>query len=82
MGIPFPIIDNGNRVPGTQIDLLSREAKEALDTADVILAKGMGNTESMWGSNYNIYYAFLVKCQRFVEVFNAPLMAPLFIKEK
>ena len=82
VGITFPIIDSGNAVGGTAEELLSPEAKTALETADVILAKGMGNTESMWGSNYNIYYAFLVKCQRFVEVFNAPLMAPLFIKEK
>ena len=28
-GIEFPVIDNGNRVPGTQIDLLSREALDA-----------------------------------------------------
>ena len=82
VGITFPVIDSGNAVGGTAEELLSEEAKNALHTADVILAKGMGNTESMWGCGYNIYYAFLVKCQRFVEVFNAPLMAPLFIKER
>ena len=82
VGITFPVIDSGNAVGGTAEELLSEEAKTALHTADVILAKGMGNTESMWGCGYNIYYAFLVKCQRFVEVFNAPLMAPLFVKEK
>ena len=81
VGITFPVIDSGNAVGGTAEELLSEEAKNALHTADVILAKGMGNTESMWGCGYNIYYAFLVKCQRFVEVFNAPLMAPLFVKE-
>ena len=81
VGITFPIVDSGNAVGGMAMEILSQEAKNAMDEADVILAKGMGNTESMWGSNYNIYYAFLVKCQRFVEVFDAPLMAPLFIKE-
>ena len=82
VGIPFPIIDNGNRVPGTQIDLLSREAKEALDTADVILAKGMANCETMHGCGYNVYYAFLVKCQRFVERFRRPMLTPMFVKER
>ena len=82
VGITFPVIDSGNAVGGTAEEMLSPEAKNALQTADVILAKGMGNTESMWGCGYNVYYAFLVKCQRFVEVFDAPLMAPLFIKEK
>ena len=82
VGIPFPVIDNGNRVPGTQIDLLSREAREALDTADVILAKGMANCETMHGCGYNVYYAFLVKCQRFVERFQKPMLTPMLVKER
>ena len=49
VGIPFKVIDNGNRIPGTQLDQLSAEAKEALETADVILAKGMANVETMFG---------------------------------
>lgn len=54
VGLPFPVIDNGNRVAGTQIELLSPEAKQALNQADVILAKGMGNTETMLGCGYNV----------------------------
>ena len=82
MGIPFPVIDNGNRVPGTQIDLLSEEARNALDTADVILAKGMANCETMHGCGYNVYYAFLVKCQRFVTRFGKPMLTPMLVKER
>ena len=82
VGIPFPIIDNGNRVPGTQLDLLSREAKDALDAADVILAKGMANCETMFGCGYNVYYAFLVKCQRFVDRFHKPMFTPMLVKER
>ena len=82
VGIPFPVIDNGNRVPGTQIDLLSEEAKNALDSADVILAKGMANCETMFGCGYNVYYAFLVKCQRFVDRFQKPMLTPMLVREK
>ena len=82
VGIPFPVIDNGNRVPGTQIDLLGKEAQEALNAADVILAKGMANCETMFGCGYNVYYAFLVKCQRFVERFQKPMLTPMLVKEK
>ena len=82
VGIPFPVIDNGNRVPGTQLDLLGQEAKTALDAADVILAKGMANCETMHGCGYNIYYAFLVKCQRFVTQFQKPMLTPMLVKEK
>ena len=81
VGIPFPIIDNGNLVPGTQLDLLSPEAGSALENADVILAKGMANVETMYGCGYNIYYAFLVKCQRFVNLFQKPLMTPMLVQE-
>ena len=82
VGIPFPVIGNGNRIPGTQIDMLSQEAKAALDTADVILAKGMANCETMLGCGYNVYYAFLVKCQRFANRFDKPMFTPVIVKER
>ena len=82
VGIPFKVIDNGNRIAGTQIDLLGSEAKAALDSADVILAKGQGNVETMYGCGYNVYYAFLVKCPRFIQVFQKPKFTPMLLKER
>ena len=81
VGIPFPILDNGSPIGGTVISHLSPEAKAALDAADVIIAKGMGNTESMYGCGYNVYYAFLVKCARFQQYFQKELMTPMFIRD-
>ena len=81
MGVPFPVIDNGNRVAGTQLDQLSETAKAALEEADVIIAKGQGNIETMYGCGYNVYYAFLVKCARFVQMFNRPKLTPMLVKE-
>ena len=82
VGLSFPVIDNGNRVAGTVPELLGEEARQAMERADVILAKGMGNAETLYGYGKNIYYAFLVKCQRFVTLFQEPLMTPMFLKEK
>lgn len=82
VGIPFPVIDNGNRVAGTQLDMLSEEAAAALSGADVILAKGMANAETMLGCGYDVYYAFLVKCQRFVTRFGKPMFTPMLVKER
>ena len=82
MQIPFPVIDNGTAIGGTVISQISPEAKQALEEADVVLAKGMGNTESMYGCGYNVYYAFLVKCDRFIQFFEKPFMTPMFIREK
>ncbi len=81
VGISFPVIGSGSAVGGTVISLLSPQAKQALDNADVIIAKGMGNTETMYGCGYNVYYAFLVKCRRVVEFFDKPMMTPMFIRD-
>ena len=81
MEIPFSVIDTGNAIGGVDIPSLGQQAKQALEEADVIIAKGMGNTESMFGCGYPVYYAFLVKCPRFVEFFNKPHMTPMLLKE-
>ena len=82
VGIPFPVIDNGTCIPGTWIPTLGQEAKAAIAQADVILAKGQGNAETMLGCGYNVYYAFLVKCIRFQELFHKPAMAPMLVRER
>ena len=82
VGVPFPVIDNGNSIGGTELSLLGKEAKEAFETADVILAKGMGNNETLYGCGYNVYYAFLVKCKLFEERFGKPLMTPMLVAER
>ena len=82
VGIPFPVIDNGNCIGGTELSLLGAEAKAAFEAADVILAKGMGNNETLYGCGYNVYYAFLVKCELFVQRFGQPLMTPMLVAER
>jgi len=82
VGMPFPVIDNGTRIAGTQIELLGEEAKQALEEADVILAKGQANVETMLGCGYNVYYAFLVKCQRFIDLFGKEKFTPMLFRER
>ena len=81
VGIDFPVIDNGSDIAGLIPEMLGEEARNALETADVILSKGMANTETLYGSGYNIYFAFLVKCDKFERIFQQPLMTPMFIQE-
>jgi uncharacterized protein with ATP-grasp and redox domains len=81
VGIPFPVIDNGNRVAGTILDQLGEEARNALENADEVIAKGMANTETMYGCQYNVYYAFLVKCQKFVNNFGKPMFTPMLVAQ-
>lgn len=82
VGIPFPVIDNGGPIAGTQLEMLGDEAKRAMNEADVIISKGQANVETMYGCGYNVYYAFLVKCARFIQVFNRPKLTPMLVKER
>ena len=82
VGLPFPVIDNGSCIPGTQIEQLGQEARLAMDSADVILAKGQGNAETLLSCGYNIYYAFLVKCRLFMDRFQKPKLTPMLVRER
>ena len=82
MGIPFPVIDNGTRISGTELSCLGPDARQALAEADVVLAKGQGNTETMYGCGLNVYYLFLVKCQRFIDAFQKPQLTPMLVRER
>lgn len=82
VGVEFPVIDNGTRFPGTELELLGAEAKQAVAEADVIIAKGMANVETMFGCGLNVYYAFLVKCVRFENLFHKPYMTPMLVSEQ
>lgn len=80
--LPFALVDSGSDIGGMALQYLGEEIKQTMSQSDIILAKGMGNTETLYGSGYPIYYAFLVKCPRFQQVFGKPHMTPMFIKEK
>ncbi len=82
VGLPFPVIDNGCCVAGTELELLGEEARAAFDHADIFLSKGQGNTETLWGCGLNIYFLFLVKCQRFIDEFQKPQFTPMLTKYK
>ena len=81
VGIPFPVIDNGSLIAGTVLSQASEELKNAIATADVIFAKGQANVETLLGCGLNVYYAFLVKCPKFVEAFGKPKLTPMLHRE-
>ena len=83
VGMPFRVIDNGTRIPGTGLELASEELKTALSAADVILAKGQANVETLLDTDhgYNVYYAFLVKCKRFIDRFGKAKLTPMLVHD-
>ena len=76
------IISNGDAIAGTVYDLMPETAKKALDEADVILAKGQGNYETMSDQGRHIFYEFLCKCDLFTSRFKVPRLTGILTEEK
>lgn len=76
------ILTNGAAVAGTVIDKLPEESRAALDGADVVLAKGQGNYESLSGQGRHIYYSFLCKCDLFMRRFNVPKLTGMLTEQE
>ncbi len=77
-----PCIGNGNAAPGMVIKRLNQEARQTLFAADVIISKGQGNFESLYGEGLNPYYLFLCKCDLFVRRFGLAQYESVFAREE
>lgn len=76
-----PVFGNGSGIAGTELSKISREAREKLERADVIIAKGQGNFETIHTCGLNIYYLFLCKCDWFKQRFHAKHLQGMFVNE-
>lgn len=76
------IVPNGTSIPGTEYDQILGEARACIDEADLCIAKGQGNFESLRECGKNIYYLFLCKCDLFVERFQVDRLSPALMNEK
>lgn len=56
------VIDNGSDAPGTLLAECSQEFKTAFNDADLIIAKGQGNYETLHASERPIFFMLKVKC--------------------
>ncbi len=56
------VIDNGSDAPGTIVETCSEQFRKCFDEADLIIAKGQGNYETLSDVDKDIFYLFKVKC--------------------
>ena len=76
------IINNGIDIPGTILEHCSDSFVNVFNEADVIISKGQGNFESLYGNGYNnLYYIFLCKCDLFMDRFGARRNDLVLMKE-
>lgn len=58
------VMPNGNGVIGTVLPKVSKEFRQLFEEADVVIAKGQGNFESLYDvAKENLYFLFMAKCE-------------------
>lgn len=77
-----PCIGNGNGAAGAVIKRFDQEARQLLSDADIVISKGQGNFEGLFGEGLNPYYFFMCKCELFIRRFGLKQYESVFIKEE
>lgn len=67
------VIDNGDDAPGTILESCSKEFRRHFEQADLIIAKGQGNFESLSEMDRNIYFILRAKCSVIAEHLDCPV---------
>ena len=67
------VIDNGTDAPGTILGDCSPAFRRRFEAADLIIAKGQGNFESLSDVDASIYFLFKVKCGVVAEHVGEPM---------
>ena len=57
------VVTNGTDVPGTLLNHCSPEFLKIYRAADLVISKGQGNFESLWGEKKKIFFLFKIKCE-------------------
>jgi hypothetical protein len=81
-GIPeiAPVIDNGSDAPGTVLADCSDAFRRAYEEADLVIAKGQGNYETLCDEKKNIFFLFKVKCPVVSSLAGLPVGAHVLLK--
>jgi uncharacterized protein with ATP-grasp and redox domains len=56
------VISSGDDAPGTILEATSPEFRDIFDRADLVIAKGQGNYEGLYGIDKNIFFILMAKC--------------------
>ncbi|MBP7831255.1 MAG: DUF89 family protein [Kiritimatiellae bacterium] len=57
-----PVFDNGSDAPGAILEDCSEEFRRWFERADLIIAKGQGNYETLSDTTKRVFFLFTVKC--------------------
>ncbi len=77
------VIDTGVATPGYDLSEVNEHSFDIFKNADIVIAKGMGNFESLYQQTpRDIYYLFIVKCQVIAKAINQEVKDMILWKEE
>lgn len=76
------IIDNGSDAPGTILRDCSQEFQRRYSDADLIIAKGQGNFETLSNEPENIFFLFKVKCPLVSDLVHQPIGTQMLLQSR
>lgn len=77
------IVDTGVETPGYDLDEANAASKEIFDRADIVLAKGMGNFESLYRqAGREVYFLFIIKCDVVAQAIEKGIREMVFKKSQ
>lgn len=71
--------DSGEAIPGTYLKELPPRVIKLFKDSNVIISKGLGNLETLYGEGYNIFYIFMCKCLHIAKRFGLEQWQTAFI---
>ncbi|MCT0202000.1 DUF89 family protein [Synechococcus sp. CS-603] len=76
------VMDNGSDAPGTILTECNQDLRDRFETADLIIAKGQGNFETLSDAPGNIFFLFKVKCLVIANLVNQPMGMQMLVDSK
>ena len=73
------VISSGYAGPGICLEKSSDEFIKEFSSADIIVSKGQGNFETLWGETENIFFALKIKCMHVAKKSGFKLYSNLFV---
>ena len=76
------IVDSGSEYPGLVLEETSREFQELFRRCSVVISKGQGNLEGLYGVSDKVFFLLTAKCPHIAELLKVSEFSPVFVRNR
>ena len=76
------VIDNGSDAPGTILESCSETFRHRFDEADLVIAKGQGNYETLSDVDKDIFFILRAKCPVIAQHLGCEIGSSVLVKNE